>query len=98
MDATKSETSTGTYFAIYLALVALTLATCGLSFVPHFDWHTSAGMAIASAKVFLIALFFMHLISSTRLIWLALFSGLLWLAILFGLTLADYLTRAVLSF
>lgn len=98
MDASKSETSTTTYFIIYVVLIALTLATCGLSFVPHFEWHTVTGMAIASAKVLLIAMFFMHLVSSTRLFWLALISGLLWLAILFGLTLADYLTRAVLSF
>ena len=94
----KTETSTTTYYFIYVALIALTLATCGLSFVPHFDWHTSVGLAIASAKVILIALFFMHLISSTRLTWLALLAGLLWLSILIGLTLADYLTRAVLSF
>jgi cytochrome c oxidase subunit 4 len=94
----NSETSTTTYFVIYFALVALTLATCGLSFVPHFEWHTSVGLAIASAKVVLIALFFMHLISSTRLTWLALLCGLLWLSILIGLTLADYATRAVLNF
>jgi cytochrome c oxidase subunit 4 len=94
----KSETSTATYFLIYVALVLLTLATCGLSFVPHFDWHTSVGLAIASTKVILISLFFMHLLSSTRLIWIALVAGLLWLSILMGLTLADYLTRAWLSF
>jgi cytochrome c oxidase subunit IV len=94
----KTETSTTAYFFVYLALVLLTLATCGLSFVPHFDWHTSMGLTIASAKVILIALFFMHLLSSSRLPWLALLAGLLWLSLLIGLTLADYMTRAVLSF
>ncbi len=90
--------STGAYYVIYVALVVLTLLTCSLSFLPHFAWHTSLGLAIASAKVTLILLFFMHLLHSSRITWLALSAGLLWLALLIGLTMTDYLTRAVLSF
>jgi cytochrome c oxidase subunit 4 len=90
--------STSPYYLIYIALVVLTLLTCGLSFVPHFAFHTSVGLAIASAKVILILLFFMHLLHSSRITWLALTAGLLWLALLIGLTTADYLTRAVLSY
>jgi cytochrome c oxidase subunit 4 len=90
--------STATYFLIYIALVILTLLTCGLSFVSHFAFHTSVGLAIASTKVVLILLFFMHLLHASRLTWLALIAGLLWFALLIGLTMADYLTRDVLSF
>jgi cytochrome c oxidase subunit IV len=90
--------SIAAYFLIYVALVILTLLTCGLSFVSHFPFHTSVGLAIASTKVVLILLFFMHLLHSGRLTWLALIAGLLWFALLIGLTMADYLTRAVLSF
>jgi cytochrome c oxidase subunit 4 len=90
--------STAVYYVIYFALIALTLLTCGLSFLPHFEWHTSVGLAIASAKVLLILLFFMHLLHADRLTWLALLAGLLWFALLIGLTMADYMTRAALSY
>lgn len=94
----EASHSTAPYFVIYFALIVLTLLTCGLSFVSHFACHTSVGLAIASTKVVLILLFFMHLLHSSRLTWLALSAGLLWLALLIGLTMTDYLTRAVLSF
>jgi cytochrome c oxidase subunit 4 len=94
----EANHSTAPYYLIYIALIVLTLLTCGLSFLPHFAWHTSVGLAIASTKVVLILLFFMHLLHSSRITWLALMAGLLWLALLIGLTMADYLTRAVLSF
>jgi cytochrome c oxidase subunit 4 len=94
----QARHSTAPYYAIYIGLIILTLLTCGLSFVPHFAFHTSVGLGIASAKVMLILLFFMHLLHSSRLTWLALSAGLLWLALLIGLTMTDYLTRAVLSY
>ncbi len=83
-----------TYYAIFAALVGLTLLTVGLSFLPLGEWHTPVGLLIASAKVALVALFFMHLLYSSRLIWLVAAAGLFWLAIMIALTLADYLTRS----
>jgi cytochrome c oxidase subunit 4 len=95
MDHTSS---TKKYYAVYLLLVALTLLTCALSLVPQVGWHATVGLGIAALKAGLIAVFFMHILTSDRLPWLALLSGLLWTSILLGLTLTDYLTRASLSY
>jgi cytochrome c oxidase subunit IV len=43
--------------------------------------------------VTLIALFFMHIKGSKRLLHLAAIAGLMWLTILIALTLSDYFTR-----
>jgi cytochrome c oxidase subunit 4 len=86
------------YFVVYFALLALTLLTCALSFVPQIGWHATVGLGIASIKAGLIAVFFMHILSSDRLPWLALLAGILWFLLLISLTLADYLTRTVLSY
>ena len=86
------------YFVVYFALLALTLLTCALSFVPQIGWHATIGLGIASIKAGLIAVFFMHILSSDRLPWLALLAGILWFLLLISLTLADYLTRTVLSY
>ena len=94
----NDATSTKTYYLIYFALVALTLLTCALSFVPQVGWHATVGLGIASIKAGLIAVFFMHILTADRLPWLTLLAGLLWFSILLGLTLADYLTRASLSY
>jgi cytochrome c oxidase subunit 4 len=94
----NDRSSTNTYYIIYFTLVALTLLTCALSFVPHVGWHATVGLGIASVKAGLIAVFFMHILTGDRLPWLTLLAGLLWFSILLGLTLADYLTRASLSY
>ena len=88
-----------TYFIVYIALVALTLLTCGISFLQEAPaWHTVVGLAIATIKSALVALFFMHLLYSGRVTWLVVLAALLWLALLLGLTLADFLTRHWLSY
>jgi cytochrome c oxidase subunit 4 len=94
----NDTSSTKTYYIVYFALLALTLLTCALSFVPQVGWHATVGLAIASIKAGLIAVFFMHILTADRLPWLTLLAGILWFSILLGLTLADYLTRASLSY
>jgi cytochrome c oxidase subunit 4 len=94
----NDTSSTKTYYIVYFALLALTLLTCALSFVPQVGWHATVGLGIASVKAGLIAVFFMHILSADRLPWLTLLAGILWFSILLGLTLADYLTRAALSY
>jgi cytochrome c oxidase subunit 4 len=86
------------YAAVYVGLVALTIATIGLSFCNLGQWHSIVGMLIASAKTLLVMLFFMHLLHGSRMAWLAVAAGLFWLSILFSLTLTDYLTRAWLVY
>ena len=89
----ENSPSAASYYVVFAALVVLTLATVGLSFCELGNWHTVIGLTIATVKAALVALFFMHLLRSQRLTWLALGAGLFWLAILMSLTLADYLTR-----
>jgi cytochrome c oxidase subunit IV len=95
---TKNTTSSAVYYFVYAVLVVFTIATVALSFCDLGSWHTIVGLAIATCKALLVALFFMHLLRSSQLTWLALAAGLFWLAILMSLTLTDYLTRSWLSY
>ena len=94
----NDTSSTKKYYVVYFILVALTLLTCALSLVPQVGWHATVGLGIAALKAGLIAVFFMHILTSDRLPWLTLLAGILWMSILFGLTLTDYLTRVALSY
>jgi cytochrome c oxidase subunit IV len=91
-------TPTRTYYTVFAALIALTLLTVGVSFVDMGNWHTTVGVLIGVVKATLVALFFMHLLHSSRLSWLAVLAGLFWLGILMALTLSDYLSRQVLAY
>jgi cytochrome c oxidase subunit IV len=83
-----------TYYAIFGALIALTLLTVGAAAAPFpAQLHTPVALAIAAAKATLVLLFFMHLWYSPRLVWLIACGSLVWLAILLALTFADYLSR-----
>jgi cytochrome c oxidase subunit IV len=92
-------TSQRTYFAVFGALAVLTVLTAGVSFV-HLPapWHVIVALAIAFTKALLVVLFFMHVIHSSRLIWLVASAGLFWLGILFVLTFADYISRDWLGY
>src|SRR5262245_125171 len=90
--------SLSTYWAAFIALLVLTFLTIGISFLDLGAWHTVAGLAIASCKAVVVALFFMHMLSSDRLTWIAVVGGFLWFAILIALTLSDYLTREWLRY
>jgi len=83
----------GVYVAVFVALVILTLATVGATFLDLGPWHTAVGFIIATAKGWLVALFFMHLLHANRLILVSAGVGLFWLSILMSLTLTDYVTR-----
>jgi cytochrome c oxidase subunit 4 len=86
-----------TYLLVFAALIVLTAATVGASFLPLGGLHLAVALTIAIAKATLVLLFFMHLLYSTRLTWVVALSGLLWLGILIVLTMADYVTREVLA-
>ena len=88
--------SIGFYVFIFLALVALTIATVAISFVPlEGHWHIAVGLAIALVKASLVALFFMHVIHSPRLIWFVVMAAIFWLLLMLSLTFCDYLTRGM---
>lgn len=50
-------------------------------------------LAISITKALIVALFFMHIKGSSRLLHLAATVGVIWLLIMLGLTLTDYFTR-----
>jgi cytochrome c oxidase subunit IV len=73
-----------------MALLAL---TWGIGYVDLGLFNLIVALAIAIAKALLVALFFMHIKGSSRLLHLAATVGVIWLLILLVLTLGDYLTR-----
>jgi cytochrome c oxidase subunit 4 len=75
---------------VLLALLALTI---GIARFHWGAWNLILAMAIATAKLILIALYFMRLRYSGRTLWVFAAAGFFWLLILVGLSLGDYLTR-----
>ena len=81
-----------------LALVALALATWGLSYVDLKQWNLVVAMSIAVVKMMIVVLVFMHGWFAPRVSKLAFCAGLFWLGILVVLTLSDYLSRGWLTY
>jgi cytochrome c oxidase subunit IV len=82
-----------TYAIVLAALLVLTATTCAVSFVDLGKINAVVAVVIAFGKASLVALIFMHLRYSRRLMWVVAASGLFWLGILIALTMSDYLTR-----
>jgi cytochrome c oxidase subunit 4 len=82
-----------TYTIVLVALLALTATTFAVSFIDMGKINAVVAVAIAFAKATLVALIFMHLRYSRRLMWIVAAAGLFWLGILIALTMSDYLTR-----
>jgi cytochrome c oxidase subunit 4 len=88
--------SVPTYASVLVALLILTVATVGVSFIPLAGhWHIAAGLGIAVVKGGLVVLFFMHALHSPKLTWAIIAVALFWLSILAALTLCDYFTRGM---
>jgi len=81
------------YFGVFITLLLLTLITYGVAFVDLGPGNVAVALSIAICKAVLVALFFMHLRYSPKLMWVVVGGGLFWLGILLTLTLGDYLTR-----
>jgi len=82
------------YLVVYVALLALLIATVGFSFVDiGRRWNNGIAIGIACAKGLLIILFFMHLRYERWLTWFFAGAGFVWLAILLTLSISEYLTR-----
>jgi len=87
------------YFAVWGALVFLTVVTVAVSYV---DFNAMLGiknvnlvvaMIVAVTKALLVATFFMHLKYENRLNTVVFMSSIIFLAIFFLLTFADLMTR-----
>ncbi len=89
--------SVGTYVKILLALLVATGVTTAVARVDLGGFSVVVALGIASAKMVLVALFFMHIRHSTKLTRLVVLGGLLWLAILLLLTMTDFASRGILG-
>jgi len=78
---------------IWLALVALTALTVGITRVELGGYKVVAALAIACAKAGLVIAVFMHMKYEGRLLRLLLFLALVTLAIFIGFTFFDVLYR-----
>ncbi|SIO57008.1 cytochrome c oxidase subunit 4 [Singulisphaera sp. GP187] len=86
-----------TYYAVYAALMVLLVATVGFAFIDLGSFNFPVTMAIAVAKALMIALIFMHVYYSERLVWVFAGASFLWLGIMITYTLNDYFTRGMLG-
>ena len=81
------------YVLVFVALIALTATTVGVSKLELGAFNFVAAMTIAVIKGSLVVWFFMHVRQSTSLTRLFIGAGFLWLSILIVFTLSDYLSR-----
>jgi cytochrome c oxidase subunit 4 len=82
------------YVAILFALLAGTALTVWASFIDLGFWNPVIALAIATTKMTLVLLYFMHLKYSTKLTKLAIAGGVFLFLTLVSMTLADYISRA----
>jgi cytochrome c oxidase subunit 4 len=87
-----------TYFINFAALMVLLVLTLAAASLNLGDWNIVIAMTIAVAKALLVALFFMHVRYSSKLVQFISIIGVFWLMILFLLTFNDYFSRAWLHF
>jgi cytochrome c oxidase subunit 4 len=81
------------YYGVFLALMVGTALTVVVAFFDLGVFNNIVMLTIACIKALLVVLFFMHVRWSTRLTWVVASSGFFWLLILFGITMADYMSR-----
>jgi cytochrome c oxidase subunit 4 len=76
-----------------IALLALLALSWAIAYVDLGLFNLIVALAVAIAKAIIIALFFMHIKGSSRVLHLAAVAGVIWLLFLISLTLGDYITR-----
>ncbi len=82
-----------TYVFVFLALIALTATTVGVSKLELGEYNFIAAMTIAVIKGSLVVWFFMHVSQDNPLTRLFVVAGFFWLAILIVFTMSDYISR-----
>ena len=81
------------YWKNCVALMLLLAATWSIGYVNLGMFNVIVALAIGITKALLVALFFMHIKGSSRLLHVAATVGIIWLLIMLSLTLGDYFTR-----
>jgi cytochrome c oxidase subunit IV len=82
-----------TFALVFLALIALTATTVGVSRIELGEYNFVVAMTIAVMKASLVVWFFMDVRRGSSLTKLFVGAGLFWLAILLVFVLSDYLSR-----
>ena len=85
------------YFAVFLALIVLTWVTTYISTVDLGRWNIFVALAIAIFKASIVALFFMHVWYSTRLIKMIVMCSVFWLILMLFITMTDIWTRTLMG-
>jgi len=75
-----------------MALLVLTISVAYIDLGPY---NVIIALVIAAIKASLVAYFFMHIRTSSRLTWTVAIGGFFWLFILFSLTFSDFLSRPI---
>lgn len=78
---------------VWAALLVLLALTVGYAYIPGAALKLEVSLAIAAAKVLLIATLFMQLKQATGLVRMAAIAGIVWVSFLYIIAFADYLTR-----
>jgi cytochrome c oxidase subunit 4 len=86
-----------TLFVIYGCLIGLMLLTVVIAMFDLGRANFLIAMGIATAKMVLIILYFMHVRYSEKLTWVFSSAAILWFLILVGGLLNDYYTRNYLN-
>jgi len=89
--------SPSVYWKTFAALMVLLALTWGIGYANLGSFNLVVALAISISKALLVALFFMHIKGSSRLLHLAATAGVIWLLIMFSFTLGDYFTRNFLQ-
>ena len=82
-----------TYFLVFIALMIGTALTTGVAYIDLGRWNTVVALAIATTKMILVVLFFMHVKYASGLTRITIIAAFFWLGIMVTLTLSDILTR-----
>jgi cytochrome c oxidase subunit 4 len=84
------------YYAIWIALLILTVVTAEVATVDLGPFNTVVALVIATFKALLVILFFMNVkYTSEKLTKMVIVASLFWLLLLLALSMADYTTRLI---
>ena len=81
------------YFTVWLILVMFTGITVAVSYLDMYKYTIFTAMLIASIKVTLVVLYFMHIRFESKLYPIMIFTALATYGVFIGLTFSDYLYR-----
>jgi len=96
-EHTHPVTPASTYWLTFLALLVFTGLTVFVASQDYGRMNTPVALAIAVTKASLVIIYFMGVRYNTPLTKVVVIAGFMWLFILFGLGLADYLTRDMVA-